>query len=211
MIAFEQPLQDLKKNAREPNFFENMIRKAFIENSHRSTVFLVPDGELSARTEAEEKQRLADIKADMSSDELDQIVDNTNRLLELQSTPDSEEALATIPLLQREDLDKEIRVVEHNIDELHGATLVKHNLFTNGILYLDLGIDLHGLSQEDLPYASLLGSILLEMGTKKEDYVSLSQRIAKGTGGIYGTPFLSAQLDESTGITRFFPARKMHG
>ncbi|MDF7826019.1 insulinase family protein [Pontiellaceae bacterium B12227] len=204
LIAFEQPLQALKKLAREPDYFENLIRTSFLENNHRSTVILIPDGELSARKEDAEKQHLAQIKANMSDAELDRIVANTNRLLEMQATPDSEEALATIPLLQRSDLDKHIRTVERTVEPLHGATLIKHNLFTNGILYLDIGMDLHGLSQEELPYASLLGSILLEMGTKKEDYVALSQRIAKKTGGIFGTPFLSAQFDETTGITRFF-------
>lgn len=204
LIAFELPLQTLKKQAREPDYFENMIRKAFIDNTHRSTVVLIPDGELSARTEKEETDRLAEIKAGMSDAELDQIVASTNHLLELQATPDSEEAMATIPLLQRSDLDTNVRTVEKTLDQLHGATLVKHNLFTNGILYLDIGMNLHGLNQEDIPYASLLGSILLEMGTRKEDYVSLSQRIAKGTGGIYGAPFLSAQVDDATGITRFF-------
>jgi Zn-dependent M16 (insulinase) family peptidase len=42
------------------------------------------------------------------------------------------------------------------------------------------------------------------MGTRKEDYVTLSQRIAKKTGGIYGAPFLSARSDSNRGETRFF-------
>lgn len=204
LIAFEKPLQDLKKHALEPGYFENMIRECFIDNTHRSTVVLNPDGELSSRTEQEEEDRLAKIKAGLSDQELDEIVANTARLLELQSTPDTEEALATIPLLHRDDLDKNAKVVPYSTQEIMGTTLVKHDLFTNGILYLDIGLNLHGLNQEDIPYASLLGSILLEMGTQSEDYVALSQRIAKGTGGIYGAPFLSAQKDNDTAITRFF-------
>ncbi len=204
LIAFEKPLQTLKQRVLEPDYFETMIRKNFIENTHRTTVVLMPDSELSARTEAEETARLAAIKAGFSKEELSAIAANSNRLLELQAAPDSDEALATIPLLQREDLDTRIKVIERETQDVLGATLVKHNLFTNGILYLDIGLDLHGLEQADIPYASLLGSILLEMGTKHEDYVTLSQRIAKGTGGIYGTPFLSAQKDNPTGITRFF-------
>jgi len=204
LIAFEQPLQNLKKQALEPGYFENLIKKSFIENTHRSTVLLTPDTEYAARTEAEETDRLAKIKAGFSDAELDAIVANTSHLLELQSTPDSEEALASIPLLKREDLDAQIKTVEYSTEEVLGATVIKHNLFTNGILYLDIGLDLHGLDQEDIPYAALLGSILLEMGTESEDYVTLSQRIAKTTGGIWGSPFLSAQKDNETGITRFF-------
>jgi Zn-dependent M16 (insulinase) family peptidase len=204
LIAFEQPLQNLKENALQPGFFENMIRESFLENNHRSTIILFPDTELAARTDAEEKQRLASIKAGMNEAQLEAIVANTQRLLKMQATPDSEEALATIPLLQRTDLDKNVRTVDLSAETMHGATVIKHDLFTNGILYLDIGLNLHGLDADEIPYASLLGSVLLEMGTQTEDYVSLSQRISKQTGGIYGSPFLSAQKDSKTGVTRFF-------
>ncbi|VGO14428.1 hypothetical protein PDESU_02989 [Pontiella desulfatans] len=204
LIAFEQPLQTLKQNALKEGYFEQMIRAYFLDNTHRSTITLVPDAEQAAKVENEEKDRLASIKAGMSGDELNEIVANTKRLLDMQETPDSEEALASIPLLHRDDLDKTVRIVERETVDLHGTTVVKHNLFTNGILYLDIGLDLHGLDQDDIPYASLLGSALLEMGTLHEDYVSLSQRIAKKTGGIYGTPFLSAVEDSEKGVTRFF-------
>ncbi len=204
LIAFEAPLQAVKKHSEQEGYFEKLIQEYFIDNHHRSTIVLTPDAEQSIRTESEEKERLARAKSKMNEAELQQIITNTKHLIEMQSTPDSAEAIATIPLLQRDDLDKTIRIVERDETKLKGATILTHNLFTNGILYLDIGLDLHGLDQEDLPYTSLLASILLEMGTQKEDYVSLSHRIAKKTGGIYGTPFLSAKEDTNTGITRFF-------
>jgi Zn-dependent M16 (insulinase) family peptidase len=203
LIAFETPLSTVKKKLEQPGYFEDLIQTYFIENQHRSTVILVPDPELAARTESEEKERLASIKANLSPDEINQIVTDTKKLLDLQATPDSPEAIATIPLLSRDDLDKKIKIVERVESNLNGATVLTHDLFTNGILYLDLGFDLHGLDQSDLPYASLLGSALLEMGTQKEDYVALSHRIAIKTGGIYSTPFLSAMENSSTGVTRF--------
>ncbi|MBT8042104.1 MAG: insulinase family protein [Pontiella sp.] len=203
-IAFEGPLQSLKKHTAKEGYFEQLIREHFLDNRHRSVVTLVPDSTLAAQKELEETERLARIKAGMDERALKEIVSNTQRLLTLQATPDSEEALATIPLLHRGDLDKSIRTIDRNEVKRHGAAVVTHDLFTNGILYLDLGLDLHGLEQEDLPYVSLLGSVLLEMGTKEQDYVSLSQRIAMKTGGIYGTPFISALENSKTGVTRFF-------
>ncbi len=204
LIAFEAPLQTIKKQAGKADYFEKLIQESFIDNTHRSTVILVPDPELAARIEADENQRLAAAKAGMKPAELEQIVADTKRLLEMQATPDSPEAIATIPLLHRGDLDKNVRNIKRGETEMHGATVLTHDLFTNGILYLDMGFDLHGLDQEDIQLASLLGSALLEMGTQNEDYVSLSQRIAMRTGGIHGAPFLSAAEDSGTGITRFF-------
>jgi len=204
LIAFEAPLQAVKAHAREKGYFEELLRTYFIENRHRSTVVLLPDPEEAERAEKEETERLASIQAQMSDEQIKEVVETTRHLMELQSTPDSPEAMASIPLLRRTDLDKNIRTLERQEINLHGATVIAHDLFTNGILYLDLGMDLHGLDQGDIPYASLLGSILLEMGTQHEDYVSLSQRIAKKTGGIYGTPFLSALENSSQGLARFF-------
>lgn len=204
IIAFEQPLQSMKRKAVEPGFFEALIQQHFLDNRHRSTVVLVPDAEEAARTESAEKDRLAQAKARMSPAELDQVVHDMNRLMALQSAADPVEALATIPLLRREHLDTQIRRVARGETALHGATVLTHDLFTNGILYLDMGFDLHGLNQDDIPYAALLGSVLLDMGTQNEDYVSLSHRISKETGGIHGTPCLSAQTGSDTGLARFF-------
>ncbi len=204
LVTFEAPLQAIKKNASQNGYFEKLIGQYFLNNKHYATVVLVPDAELAERTEAEEKKRLTETKAKMDEVELKRIVTDTKRLLELQATPDSPEATATIPLLQRDDLDKKIHIVGRGETKLHGTTVLTHDLFTNGILYLDLGFDLHGLDQEDIPYASLFGSALLEMGTKHENYVSLSQRIAKSTGGIYGTPLLAAQDNSDRGMTRLF-------
>ena len=57
--------------------------------------------------------------------------------------------------------------------------MLYHDLFTNGIVYLDLGFDLHALPKELLPLTEIFARALLEMGTDKEDYVKLSQRIGK--------------------------------
>ena len=204
LIAFEAPLQAVKQQAEQEGFFEQLIQELFLDNTHRTTVTLIPDAEHAARIEAEELEKLAAAKSGMDEAELEQIVENTRRLMELQATPDSAEAIATLPLLHRDDLDKSIRKLERSETGLHGATVLTHDLFTNGILYLDLGFDLHGLDQEDLPLASMMASALLEMGTQSEDYVSLSQRIAKTTGGIHGAPALSPMTGSSTGLTRFF-------
>jgi len=204
LIAFEKPLQAVKINADKTGYFEAMIREYFIGNHHRSIVILTPDPNKAEAEEKDELHRLAQIKSQLNSDQIADIISDTQRLKTLQETPDNSEALATIPLLEREDLDKKTRIVERGQIEIQGATVLTHDLFTNGILYLDVGFDLHNLDQEDIPYASLLGSILLEMGTQKEDYVSLSQRISKTTGGIHGSPFLSALENSSTGATRFF-------
>ena len=62
--------------------------------------------------------------------------------------------------------------------------VLHHDLFTNGIAYLDVGCDLRVLPQELLPYIPLFGRALLEMGTKSMSFVELQQRIGSQTGGL---------------------------
>lgn len=204
LIAFEKPLQQIKTAAQKPAFFEKIIRMHFLNNHHRSTVILQPDPNLSAEIETAEEQKLARLKEEMSSAELLEIQQQTKALLTLQETPDSDTAIATLPLLNRADLETTIKSPIRQ-QHTHGQlTILEHPLFTNGILYLDLGINLNVLTPDEIPYASLLGNLYLEMGTKKEDYSQLSQRIATHTGGIYGTPYTVPHEDKNESVLRFF-------
>jgi Zn-dependent M16 (insulinase) family peptidase len=191
-LAFEAPLSAIKERvASGEQVFEDMIRSYFLENHHRTTVVMQPDPGLSRREDAAEKERLADIRSSMSREELAAVLENSRCLKELQETPDSPEALAAIPCLKREDLDRENNRIPVEISEIAGCKLLYHDLFTNGIVYFDLGFDLYTLTQEYLPYVPLFGRALLEMGTEKEDFVKLSQRIGRTTGGIFPASFTS--------------------
>jgi Zn-dependent M16 (insulinase) family peptidase len=69
--------------------------------------------------------------------------------------------------------------------------ILYHDLFTNGILYLDLGFDLQHIPQDSLPYLPLFSQALLETGAGDQDFVQLLQRIGMHTGGIHPTTFTS--------------------
>jgi Zn-dependent M16 (insulinase) family peptidase len=79
-----------------------------------------------------------------------------------------------------------------------------HDLFTSGIVYLDVGFNLHTLSQDLVPYLPLFSSALVEIGTETEDFVKLTQRIGRKTGGIRPTSFISAVKGESEAAAYLF-------
>ena len=126
------------------------------------------------------------------------------KLKALQEQPDPPDVLAMLPGLKLEDLEKEIKPVPIQIDRSDGCEILYHNIFSNGILYLDLGFDLHTLPQDLLPYVNLFGRALLEMGTEREDFVRLSQRIGRATGGIWSDVFTSMIRDKDKGAARLF-------
>jgi Zn-dependent M16 (insulinase) family peptidase len=91
-----------------------------------------------------------------------------------------------------DDLDKENKLIPLEVTQTGESTTLYHDLFTNGIVYLDLAFDAHTLPQDLLPYVPLFGQALVKMGTETEDFVRLSQRIGRKTGGISPSVFTSA-------------------
>ena len=205
LAAYEYPLAELKtKIAANPRYFEELIENLLLKNPHRATVRLIPDAGKSARDEAEEKARLLAVREAMHADELARTVDAAARLLDMQKTPDTPEAVKTLPLLKRTDLDQKIRTIPRAVEQRDNATVIFHEIFTGGIVYVDIGFNLHALDAEDLPWVSLLGSMLLEMGTQKEDFASLSRRIAQKTGGLHACPFLAALENSPASAANLF-------
>lgn len=211
IVAFEEPLEALKDRiAGEKRFFENMIDRYLLQNTHRTLLLLKPDPGLSAKLEAAERERLERARNSMSEAELQEVADHTVTLRRMQETPDPPEALAAVPTLKIEDLSRENKTIPLALSQEKGAEILYHDLFTSGVVYLDIGFDLHALPQKFLPYLSLFGRAFLEMGTEEEDYVILTQRISRKTGGIRPLTHSSVtKTGEPSTAWLFFRAKAM--
>ena len=152
-----------------------------------------------------EQSKLADIKATLSDDELDEIISKTVQLKKLQATDDSPEAKATIPSLELKDLKREVTEYPIAVTENEkntGVTVIRHELTsTSGIAYANFGVDLSGISLDDVPLLPLFGRLLKEAGAGDYDDVQLSRAIGTHTGGIQltlvTTPVTPEGADES--------------
>jgi hypothetical protein len=205
LIAFEAPLGSVKRDISEKSaFFEEMIDRYLLKNPHRTHLLLKPDPELAQKEAASERERLAKVRAAMSPSELETIRVTSQKLKEMQEKPDPPEALAAIPTLRLSDLSREntlIPVAEVSAKE---TQILYHDLFTSGIAYLELGFDLHTLPQALLPYVPLFGRALLEMGTEEEDFVSLTLRISRKTGGVHPAFHTSVVKNSKSGTAWLF-------
>jgi hypothetical protein len=228
-LAFAGPLEKTKKAyADNPRLFSELIDELLLGNTHRTTVVLLPSPDANKEREEAEKAMLDKARMAFSDAELAQIMRATDELRRLQDTPDSPEALATIPVLSLEDIPKEAPVLPSELLLLtetpqEGGTLAQgkqsamdarrsetassafyHELATGSIVYLDLGFSFAKLESRLLPYVSLLGRLLLETGTDKESYVQLIQRIGINTGGIRSTSVSASRWDSREPSPWFF-------
>ena len=188
LFAFEAPLSEIKSRlATDPRYFEKLIQAHLLDNVHRTTLRLKPDPELGKRSEEEEKARLARIRESLSESQIAELVEQTKKLKLRQETPDSHEALERLPVLELKDLEKKIKTIPNEELQIQDTKVLFHDIFTNGIVYLNLGFDLRAMPQEHIPLIDIFARALLETGTETEGYVQLLQRIGKSTGGIHGS------------------------
>ncbi|MCP4220638.1 MAG: peptidase M16 [bacterium] len=184
-LSFQKPLDYIKtKIANKEPYFEQLIQRYFLENKHRATLIMEPERGLTERNEKAEKERLEKIRAALNKKEIESIKTDTAKLNEIQDAPNTPEALATIPLLKIADLPRTNKAHTAEVTKFKGTQVLYHDIFTNGILYLTIGFNLHVLPMKYLSYARLLVRGLLELGTDKNDYVNFTRRINLLTGGI---------------------------
>ena len=203
-LAFEPPLTSIKAQIAQGGYFEHVLGREFLHNSHRTTLLLVPDPRQADREAAQEAERLAAVRARMSSHDLLALTELTRTHKQLQETPDSPEALASIPSLQLSDLPRQSRTIPIEASSVGQTRVLYHDLAANGVLYLDVGFNLRALDPELLPLAALFGRALLETGAGELDFVGLAQRIGSKTGGIRPRLWCSALTGSAAGTGWLF-------
>lgn len=190
LICFEKYIQNIKnKYISDENFFTEIIDRLFLNNNHRSTVILKPDCPGAGTGLEEETKFLEEKIKNMSPDEITRIIQDNTVLLSMQQSPDSPEALSTIPALSISDIERKNKIIP--VVNSIGEKIFYHDLFTNGIVYLEVGFSLLSLPPEYLPYVQIFGKLLLGIGTEKEDFAVFSQRISRYTGGIGHSSYAS--------------------
>ncbi len=175
---------DFLKQAAGQGYFEQLIRTYLLDNPHEAVILVSPEVDKSAREDKELADKLAAYKASLSAEEIEGLVKATRELKEYQEEPSSQEDLEKIPMLGREDISREGDKIEYTLKEEDGVTVVHSEMFTAGIGYLKILFDTNRVPVEDLPYASLLKSVLGYVDTENYTYGDLTSEIYLNSGGI---------------------------
>ena len=175
----------------ETSYFEELIRECMLENTHKGILTLAPKKGLAEERDRLLKERLAALKKELSKEQIEAVVAQTHALLEYQETPDTKEALATIPLLKREDIRKDAEPLVNEIRSAGSTTVMYHDIFTNHISYFRFLFDVKQVPEELFPYIGILKSVLGYVDTENFTYGELFHEMNMETGGI-------------TAVTNFF-------
>ena len=165
-------------------YYEGLIRKYILQNPHGAIVVVKPEKGRTARLDRELGEKLEAYKEHLTREEQELLVKRTKGLEDYQSAEDSEEDLARIPVLKREDISRDIEPIINEEIEIGGIPVIYHEIETNGIGYLDVLFDMSGIEEEMLPYVGILQSVLGIIDTSHYGYGELFNEINVHTGGI---------------------------
>ena len=168
----------------DKGYFEGLIKTYLLDNPHGSLVLIRPKKGLTAEQDEKLKRKLEAYKDSLSKEEKKQIVAFTKHLREYQSEPSPQEDLEKIPLLAREDIDKKAQPFQNELRKAGDTDVLYHNLFTNGIGYVDLVFRAGGIPVELIPWLGLLKAALGQLDTEHYTYSEFSKELNLHTGGI---------------------------
>lgn len=168
----------------ETGYFEELIQRYLIDNTHVSKVRILPRKGLNAEKEQELQKKLNEYRDSLSGAEIQQLINETKALAEYQEAPSLKEDMDKIPLLSRGDM-KKISDPYSNIEEcVDGVPFVWHDYNTNGIVYLDYLFDVHHITEEKVPYLAILKTLMGRLDTSEYKFIDLTNEINLYTGGI---------------------------
>ncbi|MCR5757566.1 MAG: insulinase family protein [Selenomonas sp.] len=183
VLAYEPTLKAMKDGLKN-GYFEDLIRRYFLNNNHAALITMTPSPTMAAEREKQQAEELAARKAKLSAAEIQQLIADNKALKERQQSEDTEEALKTIPLLQLSDIRRESYELPLEEKDLAGTKILFSDVETSGITYLSILFDARMIPQEDIPYAFLLSELIGSVDTEKSTYGELANRKNLHTGGI---------------------------
>lgn len=173
----------IRAKALEERYFEELIAAHLLDNPATVEIILRPDEDKTALLNQEEQQRLVDYENSLDAGEREQLILRTRELVELQNRPNDAKTLNLLPRLRIGDLNPRPAYHQVQATTLAGRQLLISELPTNGIVYMDFGIDCAMLPTRLLPWLDLFGTIVTEIGTETKDYMQFARELGMYTGG----------------------------
>ncbi|MDR2397590.1 MAG: insulinase family protein [Spirochaetaceae bacterium] len=183
-------------------YFESLIQRYLLDNPHRACVVIEPKQGFLEEKEAILAAELAKTQAALGEEEKSRIREKGDELTRIQGEGEDPEALARIPHLAREDLSPALEPIPREYADAGGVPALTHDLFTNGITYVDLAFPVDVLEPEDYPWLPLFAVVSLSLGLPGMDYGAVASLRARILGDLHGSLQISNPVP---GISRTMP------
>lgn len=200
-LTFNDVIDELKENINS-DFFEKYIEEKLLNNPYSLITIVTPELDKNLKEEKELKEKLENIKNNMSKEELENIMKEHKELIDFQMTEDSKEDKATIPSLELSDISKNITHIPREEIEEEPYKVLINEQFTNNLSYVTLAFDANHFSEKEIFNLSLLTDLYGKVNTKNYSYEDLNNEIYKTMGGFVVN---NLTYSDSKDYKKFYP------
>ena len=165
----------------EGDYFPRLLRELFLDESRGATAVLTPSHSLGAEKAEKEAARIAAESGAWTEERRAQLRREAESLAAWQQTPDSREALATIPVLKLSDLAERPAPLPMQVTSRGETRLLRHETSSALVAFKTI-FEVSDLELEELPQLVALSSLLGAMGTKRRSGEELQMLVKERIG-----------------------------
>ena len=185
-LGYRGMLDSLEKELAS-GYLEQLLASLFLEETDGFLAILTPDAALGQQRVAQEKQRAEACYQGLEETKRQQLPMDLERFHQWQQTPDSPEALASIPMLSLKDISQEPAPLSCRETQVDGVGVLLHET-SNDLVYINLYFDASDALPEEMPLLSLLGELLGNLATERNTASSLQTALRQYTGSLSFAP-----------------------
>lgn len=183
-LSYKDALSHIKK-LKHQGYFEGLIKKYLLKNTHRSLTVLVPNQALQIKKEQQLINQLAEYKSNLNRAELEKLLQINEALQKEQLKENDEEELKKLPHLTLKDMPSTLPELKLESMKLAGCDLLYHEEATKDIIYIHFLWDAQVIPREKLNVLGLFAHLFSYVGTTHHTYSEIENAINTFTGGMH--------------------------
>lgn len=178
-----QYLEEIKKGI-EGDYFEKLLLESFAEESFNEIRMVAKPG-LHTENQMKFSEKMEQFGATLTDSDKEEMIKTCEKLVEWQATPDSEEAVATLPLLTMEDVSPDIETVEYTEKNIDGVKILELPTLNKYITYMRVYFPVPKSLENEFYTLSLMTNLFTNLPTKQHSVKELQKEINSNLGGIF--------------------------
>ena len=182
-LSYQEVLAQIK-SVKNKGYFEDLIKRYFLDNNHRALVIVLPDEKMQVQQNNHQMQELAAYKDTLDEPACLSLIQLNEDLEATQLEENSEDLLSTLPQLTLADLPEQLPTLTLEEDSILNSPIQWHIAQTKQIMYLHFLWDATAISKAQLPILGLLAHLFTYMGTTHLSYAQVENAINTYTGSM---------------------------
>jgi Zn-dependent M16 (insulinase) family peptidase len=199
VLDIESELEALSHKIKDHDFIPVLVRKLFLDNSHRVRLMMKPCTLLAAQKIEKEQEKLVQIEQQLTEKDIHNIVGNFKNL-QLRQSQDQD--VTILPKVEVKDVEQTIKESKPSVSLDKPVKLTAYEAGTNGLTYQHVYFTAPSFSNEELKLLPLYKALVTSLGVKEDDYIK-TELVKSKILGKYSMDF-SFKVDKSA-------ANKIHG